>query len=102
MNPLKINPATQFASLPPVVEMRPSAKETDGENFGSLLKSFVQDVDKLQHDAADVEKKFLSGEISDVHQVMIAAEEASVAFELLMEIRNKLIESYKEIIRTPA
>jgi len=72
------------------------------ENFGHLLKQMVNDVNELQHKAAEKEKQFLRGEISDVHQVMIAAEEASVAFSLLMEIRNKLLDSYKEIMRMQA
>jgi flagellar hook-basal body complex protein FliE len=72
------------------------------EGFGDLLKQMVNDVNELQHKAADKEKQFLRGEITDVHQVMIAAEEASVAFSLLMEIRNKLLDSYKEIMRMNA
>lgn len=72
------------------------------ENFAGLLKSMVEDVNEIQHDAAELETRFLKGEISDVHQVMIAAEEASVSFKLLMEIRNKLLESYREIMRMHA
>lgn len=75
--------------------------EEDG-NFGTLLKEMVQDVNSLQHQAVDKEKQFLRGEISDVHEVMIAAEEASVAFDLLMEIRNKLLDSYNQIMRMQA
>jgi len=101
MNPVQVNIPSQLVDLPSLG--RPSAIQEDGgESFGDLLKSFIQDVNGLQHDSAEMEKKFLTGEVTDVHQVMLAAEEASVAFELLMEIRNKLLESYKEIIRTPA
>jgi len=101
MNPVKLDIASQIAGI----QMPKPAGETkrpDGESFDSVLKGFVNDVNELQHKAADVEGKFLTGEISDVHEVMLASEEASIAFELLMEIRNKLVESYKEIIRTPA
>ena len=79
----------------------PVEKPKQGD-FGDLLKQMVNDVNELQHQAADKEKQFLRGEITDVHQVMIAAEEASVAFSLLMEIRNKLMDSYKEIMRMNA
>lgn len=72
------------------------------ESFASLMKDMVKDVNDLQSRAADKEKQFLKGEISDVHEVMIAAEEASVAFSLLMEIRNKLLDSYREIMRMQA
>jgi flagellar hook-basal body complex protein FliE len=101
MNPIRVDIPSQLVDLPSI-KKDTSTKEADGESFGDMLKSFVQDVNELQHNSADVEKKFLTGEITDVHEVMLAAQEASVAFELLMEIRNKLMESYQEIIRTPA
>ena len=101
MNPIQVNIPSQIVDLPALGKAN-KIQEEGCESFGQMLESFVQDVNGLQHDSADVEKKFLTGEITDVHQVMLAAEEASVAFELLMEIRNKLLESYKEIIRTPA
>ena len=62
----------------------------------------VNDVSELQHQAAEKEEQFLRGEITDVHQVMIAVEEASTAFNLLMEVRNKLMDSYKELMRMNA
>jgi flagellar hook-basal body complex protein FliE len=101
MNPIQVNIPSQIVDLPSLGKTN-KIREEGGESFGQMLKSFVQDVNGLQHNSADMEKKFLTGEVTDVHQVMLAAEEASVAFELLMEIRNKLLESYKEIIRTPA
>jgi len=72
------------------------------EDFGNMLKDLVEEVNQLQHEAAEKEKQFLRGEISDIHQVMIATEEAAVAFDLLMEIRNKLLDSYREIMRMQA
>jgi len=101
MNPVKLDIASQITGLP-APKLTDNVKSSENESFQSVLKSFVNDVNDLQHKAADVEHKFLTGEISDVHQVMLASEEASISFELLMEIRNKLVESYKEIIRTPA
>jgi flagellar hook-basal body complex protein FliE len=83
-------------------ETIPQALPPAKENFAGLLKSMVEDVNEIQHDAAELETRFLKGEISDVHQVMIATEEASVSFKLLMEIRNKLLESYREIMRMHA
>ncbi len=101
MNPIQVNIPSQIVDLPSLGKTN-KIQEEGGESFGQMLKSFVQDVNALQHNSGDIEKKFITGEVTDVHQVMLAAEEASVAFELLMEIRNKLLESYKEIIRTPA
>jgi flagellar hook-basal body complex protein FliE len=75
-------------------------KKTEG--FNNLLSDMVNEVNELQHVAGDKEKQFLRGEISDVHEVMIAGEEASVAFSLLLEIRNKLLDAYREVMRMRA
>ncbi len=100
MSSFKINPIGRLSSLPALDKLS-ETKKAGGESFGTMLKSFVKDVNDLQMESSDIEKKFMAGEITDVHQVMLASEEASVAFELLMEIRNKLLDSYREIIRTP-
>ena len=97
MNAITINTLPQEISLPTATPvLKP---EVSNENFKDTLSKFVKSVNDLQTKAADTETSFLKGEITDVHQVMIAVEEASVAFELLMEIRNKLLDSYQQIIR---
>ncbi len=97
MNPIAINTLPQEISLPTATPNL--TQEVSTESFKDTLSKFVQSVNDLQTKASDAETSFLKGEITDVHQVMIAVEEASVAFELLMEIRNKLLDSYQQIIR---
>jgi flagellar hook-basal body complex protein FliE len=99
MNPVRINITPQELSLPTVNPTK--AMEPPAAKFKDLLNNFVGSVNELQQKAAATEQGFLSGEIADVHEVMIAVEEASVAFELLMEVRNKLLESYQQIMRMP-
>jgi flagellar hook-basal body complex protein FliE len=97
MNPISISTLPQELSFPtamPVVK-----GEINSDTFKDTLSKFVQSVNDLQSKASDAETSFLKGDITDVHQVMIAVEEASVAFELLMEIRNKLLDSYQQIVR---
>lgn len=67
--------------------------------FNSVLERAVSSVnDKMQ--AADAEKtKLFTGETNNLHQAMIAMQEASVAFSLMVEVRNKLVEGYQEIMR---
>jgi len=69
------------------------------KSFDATLKEFVTDVNSLQSQAQDATNKMISGEPIDVHEVMIAAEKAKTSFELLMELRNKTIEAYRELIR---
>ncbi len=69
------------------------------QSFGQIFKNMITDTNSLQSEAADLAQKFALGEVSDIHEVMIAAEKAGVAFELVLEIRNKLIEAYQEFMR---
>lgn len=67
--------------------------------FKDRLSKVLSDVNQLQLDSGEAAQKFVNGEIEDVHDVMIAAEKASVGLELTLEVRNKLIEAYREIMR---
>ena len=73
----------------------------DEPSFSDVLSSVFNDVNRMQHNADQSVQKLATGEITDVHQVMVAMNEADVAFKLMMEIRNKLISAYKQIIKTP-
>jgi len=76
-------------------------KETQKLGFPQVFKEMINNTNELQHSAADIAEQFALGEITDIHDVMIAAEEAGVALELVMEIRNKLIEAYQGLMRMP-
>ena len=71
------------------------------ESFENTLKKFINDVNSLQNQASEATEKLATGEITDVHQVMIAVEEASIAMEFMLEIRNKIVEAYQEVMRMP-
>lgn len=71
----------------------------NGGGFSNFIERAIGEVDaKLQ--AADSEKtKVLTGESNNLHQAVIAMQEANVAFTLMVEVRNKLVESYQELMR---
>jgi flagellar hook-basal body complex protein FliE len=68
-------------------------------SFADQLKNAVAEVNDLQIRREDMVEQMVTGEVTEVHDVMIAAKESQLAFELLLEIRNKLLESYQEIMR---
>ncbi|MCE9612510.1 MAG: flagellar hook-basal body complex protein FliE [Chthoniobacter sp.] len=68
-------------------------------SFGNFLDQAVAEVDGKMHTAAAEQAKVLTGETNNLHQAMIAMQEASTAFSLMVEVRNKLVESYQEIMR---
>ena len=78
-----------------------SETEPKDGSFKDLMKGFLSDVNSLQVDVDKKIEQFAAGEIKNVHQVTIAVEEASIAFQLMMEIRNKLLKAYQEIMKTP-
>lgn len=69
------------------------------EGFGSLLDGLVATVDGKQKAAQAATRKVLLGESDQLHQSVIAMQEASVAFTMMVEVRNKLVESYQELMR---
>ncbi len=72
-----------------------------GEKFTDLLSNAINAVNDLHMDAADAQKALLSGDPVELHEVMIKAEEAGLATDLILEIRNKLVSAYNEIMRMP-
>jgi len=87
-----------LAPLKPPVDNR--IKE-DGQSFADTLEKFVSDVNSLQNQMDKSIEQMAAGEIEDVHQVMIAVEQANTAMEFMLEIRNKIIEAYQEVMRMP-
>ena len=82
------------------VKLPTDVAQTDG-NFSELFTNMLSSVNDLQLDSGEIQSAFLSGDPVELHQVMIKAEEAGVAMDLLLEIRNKLVDAYKEIMRMP-
>ena len=67
--------------------------------FSDLVADFVGDVNSLQFQAGHAVDQLMSGQAADVHQVMVAVEEAGIALDLMLEIRNRVLEGYQELIR---
>ena len=77
-------------------------EESDPASFGNMLSRSIDEVNQL-HAAADVAvEKLAAGKQTDIHQTMIAMEKADVAFQLLMQVRNKIIAAYETIMRMSA
>ncbi|MCA9733268.1 MAG: flagellar hook-basal body complex protein FliE [Deferribacteres bacterium] len=94
-------PNGTFPVLPNATKTQNRESKNQGEsNFIDTMKSFLSDANTLQKNAADQVEALVSGETTDVHDVMVAMEKASVSFEMVMEIRNRMLEAYQEIMRT--
>jgi len=71
---------------------------TKGSSFGDTLKQFVNNVSDQQDVATDYITRFTRGEPVELHQVMSAAEEASISLDMLVEVRNKFLDAYRSVI----
>lgn len=68
-------------------------------SFADMLGNMVQEVNAKHATASQAVSGVIAGENVPLHQAMIAIEEASVSFQLMVEVRNKLVESYQELMR---
>lgn len=84
------------------IEPTKIATQSSSNEFGDLLKNAIDTVNGLQHDA---KSKVTAVEMGDrrvsLAEAMIASQKSSVAFEATVQVRNKLVESYKEIMNMP-
>ena len=79
--------------------MKPQAAGTKFPSFKETLSTYMKEVNEMQHKADVSIEKMVAGEITDVHQVMNSVQEANLAFNMMMEIRNKVMEAYQEVMR---
>jgi flagellar hook-basal body complex protein FliE len=92
---------TQLPGFKPALpETNPTASGND-KGFGATLNKFIVDTNEMQVNADVTQQRFATGEVKDIHEVMAASEEASISLMLLIEIRNKALDGYKELMRTP-
>lgn len=73
--------------------------EPDQRTFGDILKTSINEVNRLQIETDDAIRRLVTGEEKNVHEVMVAMEKASLSLELLVQVRNKVIAAYDEIKR---
>ena len=90
--------ADQIKVVKPGIEaVSPESKA----EFGNLLTDLINSVNQLHTESGQSQEALMNGDPVELHQVMIKAEEAGLATDLLLEIRNRLISAYNELIRMP-
>ncbi|MET0239023.1 MAG: flagellar hook-basal body complex protein FliE [Sphingobium sp.] len=72
-----------------------------GTDFAAALKNAVQGVNAMQGAAGDAAVAFERGETTDIAAVMLAKQTASIGFETTLQVRNKLLSAYKDIMSMP-
>ncbi|GAA0738580.1 flagellar hook-basal body complex protein FliE [Sphingomonas japonica] len=80
----------------------PAPATTGGAaSFGDVLEGALKNVNSAQAQASDLSASYERGETIDIAKVMLARQQASVGFEATLQVRNKLLSAYKDIMSMP-
>jgi flagellar hook-basal body complex protein FliE len=102
INPISlVNPVSQISKIGSEGLLDGGQKEEGrAQSFETVLGKALNSVNDLQQQSAALNTKLASGQLQYVHQATAMAEKASLAFELTLQIRNKFLDAYQEIMRT--
>ena len=96
-----VNPSARVDAswASPDLRKTPQTAEAPPKTFTELLKTSINEVDRLQLETDGAIQDLVSGKEKNVHEVMVAMEKASLSLELLVQVRNKVLAAYDEIKR---
>ncbi len=88
--------------IPPISESQSKngndVQENDG-SFGKVLSNKIEEINKLKSDADDAIQKVEFSDSGSIHEAIIAMEKASISFKTMLQVRNKMLEAYQEVMR---
>jgi flagellar hook-basal body complex protein FliE len=89
-----------YSNLPRMMPSPTTASpaQSGGPQFGNLLNEAIEQVNDVEKGSQGELQKFLSNE-SDLHSVMISLEKADLSFQTMMQVRNKIVSAYQEIMK---
>ncbi len=94
----QINPNLQ---VPEIARPRGPERAQPGPGFGEMLKDAISAVNQVQKQSDHEIQKYMSGESADLHTTMLAVQKADLTFQMMMQVRNKIVQAYHEIMRMP-
>lgn len=98
---IEINPISpiKLGGVAEVNSVKNEKVSAMNESFSELLSKAIGQVNTLQKQGDEARMLLATGNVEDLHTVMIATEKASLAMQLTVQIRNKAVEAYQEIMR---
>jgi flagellar hook-basal body complex protein FliE len=91
----------QGIPLPVAPELSaPRGAADAGSSFQSVLKNAINSVEQTRNDASQAVNSFLRGEDVELHSTVLAAQKAELSFEMFLQMRNKVVQAYQEIMRS--
>ena len=88
-------------SLPVSPGDRPGGRGRSGgaDSFTEFLRDSIAEVDRLQKEAGRAAEELAAGRTENIHETMIALKKAEISFKMMMQIRNKIVKAYEEVMR---
>ena len=99
MNEITIGPLNPNLQLPEVPKARRPDDPGNGGSFGQVLRDAINTTNDLQQQSNLEIQRLMAGETQDLHETMIAVQKADLSFQMMMQVRNKLLQAYQEIMR---
>ena len=94
IEPLQLTPVkTSF------VENLSNKQQVETKSFGEFLSDSLKEVNTLKRQSEIANMKLAAGQVEDISEVVVASEKASIALQLTMQVRNKMVEAYQEVMR---
>ena len=87
-----------YNDLQKLVQPTPLQQKPSEGEFGNFLKEAVDQVNSLEKGSNQELQKFMNNE-ADLHSVMIALQKADLSFQMMMQVRNKIVQAYQELMR---
>lgn len=103
MNSVQVNQVlAQMRVMASKAQGMEETQQANNSSFSDLLKRSLDSVNELQQTSTDFKTAFETGDPRvDLSDVMIAAQKSSIAFQATVEVRNKLVEAYKDVMNMP-
>ena len=99
MNPVAASSTVSSISAQPPGQTGAVGKSSSGDGFSKLVTGFIDETNKAQIGSDQAINDLVTGKTDNVQQVVMAVANAEMSFQMFMEIRNKLIDSYNELMR---
>jgi flagellar hook-basal body complex protein FliE len=74
-------------------------KRTGGEEFSSVLETAIDQVERSRQNASDSIRQLLNGEKEEIHSTVLATQQAELQFDMFLQVRNKVVAAYQEVMK---
>jgi len=94
-----VNPISPISSLPGLTPITAPGQSSQPGAFQNVLQGAIENIEAANTNASQSVQKFLTGQNEELHSAILAVQQASIAFDLGLQVRNKVVDAYQEIMR---